>query len=382
MSGRHSADAGRLDQVRDVTEMRDEEFEDESLDSDDAFDDEDEEQYGSVLNAIAARQRGTQRHNASDDDSDDADEDDDDDEWNDDSGAGGVLLSDLLRNNTKQDAAKQAEEERQRRKLVGMIVKERLGVKERTEIAGESEFNVTASNGSLSLADLMGTMAKDGKQSQLKSRLQKLSTGREKSLVEPVAPVVAARMDRRVAYEEQTDEVGRNFQAGVQRHRKMATVSFRGGKAKEGRTIASIAAIDPQTKLEMEVARLLAASGNADARDVMDAEAAELAKLPENETTMEAVEERQKHLQKMRHLMFYDEMKKKRTAKIKSKLYRKIRKKHNEALQEKQRQRLREIDPEMAVRLQRCFPSQTNASVLLILRTCICHCCCCIEKAR
>jgi hypothetical protein len=100
----------------------------------------------------------------------------------------------------------------------------------------------------------------------------------------------------------------------------------------QGRTIASVADIDPQTKLEMEVAKLLAAAGNGDARSVMDSEAAELAGaaggsggsdgggLADNETTMEALEERHRQLQKLRHLMFYDEIKKKRTAKIKSKL--------------------------------------------------------------
>lgn len=70
---------------------------------------------------------------------------------------------------------------------------------------------------------------------------------------------------------------------------------------------------------------------------------------------MKVVEERRRELAKMRHLMFYDEMKKKRTAKIKSKLYRKLRKKHQEKTKEKQRNRLRELDPDLAVRLMGYF---------------------------
>lgn len=231
---RNEPSAKRLDDVHDITEMAAEDFEDESLDSDEAFNDEDEQLFGDVINSIRSRKQSNSlaSANESETESNEDDENESDEEE-------GVLLSDLLQNKVKVDAAKQAREELQRRKLVSTVIKEgkKLATNiERTETTAESEFNAvphllqstSGERTGLSLSDLVSTMKQDGQTTRLKTQLQKLVNGKEKSLVEPVAPIVAARMERRVAYDDQTVQVGLDFQSKIQRNRALQNESFRG----------------------------------------------------------------------------------------------------------------------------------------------------------
>lgn len=67
--------------------------------------------------------------------------------------------------------------------------------------------------------------------------------------------------------------------------------------------------------------------------------------------SLEEIIERRKELAKMKSVIFYEEKKRQRINKIKSKMYHKIRKKQEKRALQKEREALRETDPELAKKL-------------------------------
>lgn len=67
--------------------------------------------------------------------------------------------------------------------------------------------------------------------------------------------------------------------------------------------------------------------------------------------SLEEIIERRKELAKMKSVIFYEEKKRQRINKIKSKMYHKIRKKQEKRALQKERDALRETDPELAKKL-------------------------------
>ena len=100
----------------------------------------------------------------------------------------------------------------------------------------------------------------------------------------------------------------------------------------------------PTTDMEREVQMILVKTGATDAQ----AEAREEDELGSRNFSEEEMKERQAELSKVKALMFYEQMKRHRLNKIKSKAYRRIRKRQKSKLESDEKEEMAENDPEMA----------------------------------
>jgi U3 small nucleolar RNA-associated protein 14 len=184
----------------------------------------------------------------------------------------------------------------------------------------------------LSLASLMQGLAREGDGSvmeggaHLKKQLSDLS-----SAGGPIAALAGsatqARAERKVAYGAASKDVSR-WQAVVAANRAAPSVSFTHEvrSALAGITSKQTSSglkdkFTPETDLEAEVSALLAAAGVEGEGAVAAAEADELAAA---DVTPAEAKKRTQQLAKLRALMFYDEQKKARANKIKSKAFRRV----------------------------------------------------------
>jgi U3 small nucleolar RNA-associated protein 14 len=94
--------------------------------------------------------------------------------------------------------------------------------------------------------------------------------------------------------------------------------------------------------MEAEIQKILGEGGLSDKRQL------ELEDMEMNKLSREEVALRRAELAKMRSLMFFQEQKKKKIAKIKSKTYRKLNKKKSEDPDELDIETLKQLDPEAA----------------------------------
>eukprot|EP00644_Phytophthora_capsici_P015987 jgi/Phyca11/122796/e_gw1.49.85.1 len=161
-------------------------------------------------------------------------------------------------------------------------------------------------------------------------------------------PVHDARAQRKLAYVEKTKEVD-VFEPVVRRNRNKETLDLRVQAPKlEKLTPAALASkFVAQTDMEKSVAALLQAGDLSDKKLAQDEEE----ELARKRVSTEEVAARQKELAKLRSLLFYEEQKKKRVKKIKSKLYHKIRNSQDKKAVAKQKEELRALDPELARKL-------------------------------
>ena len=188
----------------------------------------------------------------------------------------------------------------------------------------------------------------------------------------PAAPVVQ-RSARAAAYAETSARVGA-WTAPVAAIRRAAHVSFSAEAALDTRAPASTAALSssfaPVQDFEASVAAALAASGMgalpgasvaragraAGDAGVVAAEADEaaqgdgLAAAPA--PTAAALAERTAALQKMRALLFYDELRRRRANRIKSKTFRRLKKRADTAAGRAAMEELAKTDPEAAAALE------------------------------
>lgn len=212
----------------------------------------------------------------------------------------------------------------------------------------------------LSLASLMQGLAREGDGSvaeggaQLKKQLSDLSAAGG-----PIAALAGsatqARAERKVAYGAASKDVSR-WQAVVAANRAAPHVSFthEARSALAGLTSKQTSSglkdkFTPETDLEAEVSALLSAAG-------MDGEAA-LAASEANELTAADVtpaeaKKRTQQLAKLRALMFYDEQKKARANKIKSKAFRRVLKRKRLREAEAIANKLKEENPAQAALLE------------------------------
>ncbi|KAG6919847.1 hypothetical protein DXG01_015552 [Tephrocybe rancida] len=185
----------------------------------------------------------------------------------------------------------------------------RLTLKERTEAGAENEFRAQTSGLKLSLEDLLAPLASQSSTLQsLKQSTKVLGSlsSKVKTLPAPLPQRAQERLDREAAYEETKEEVDK-WSATMKRIR------------------------EPTTALESSVDALLR---SAKLREE-DIEQTEETMLKMNKLSVEEVEQRRGELRKMRELMFRAEIKARRIGKIKSKTYRKIKRKERERLGEK-----------------------------------------------
>ncbi|KAJ7355370.1 Utp14-domain-containing protein [Mycena albidolilacea] len=213
-------------------------------------------------------------------------------------------------------------------------------LKERTQAGAEGEFQVGSSTGAqkLSLADLLAPLAAAPAALRAVEKTlaagpaeerPKTKTGKKAKLVgggalaAPLPLRTQARVDREAAYEATKEEVEK-WAPSMKRIREAEHLNFplQAPKQATGRVSnAELAAkFKPTTELETAVSRLLATANLTQDADIQRTENQLLtAKL-----SPEEVARRRNELRQMRELAFRGEVKARRVAKIKSKVYRKI----------------------------------------------------------
>lgn len=339
---------------------------DEEIDEDLAFNSDDERMYGSLF-----KSKGSKRKHKSDEEDGDSDDestvndgsDDDGSEDgiasddDDDDGDGGQFMLDLLNNldNTEDDNSKQEKQE-----MKAMLA--------HTSMIPVSEFSSTAVKSSnLTLDQLMTGITDTKGFKSVKNAMMdmtsviyendansSLSTTRT-----PVAKIVSERAERKVHYEEQVENVSEWTQV-VKQNREAETLDFRPKDRIRINKAELVQKFEPTTDFEREIAAALEEAGALDEKDIMAREEEEMFgnendfddDLGVNKLSPEEYRKRLGELSKMRALMFYEEQKRHHINKIKSKKYRKIRKKQRLRNQEDEENEAADNDEELARELE------------------------------
>ncbi|KAF9358269.1 hypothetical protein BGX26_002137 [Mortierella sp. AD094] len=307
-------------------------------------------------------------------DDDEEDEDEKDDEMEEDEENNSSSLTSFIDSlETKTSKRKQVDSQDSSSK------KARKALRERTEAYDESEYNLQAHrsaaahsiNGNnnkkkLDIFDLVGTVQDEAGFSSLKKNIQALESGTKKgktveTLGAPLPKIVQDRLNRQAAYDETKKEVTKWLPI-VQKNRQAEHLAFPMNAppvdAPSSSTLAS--KFDASTQLEKEVQEVLVEGGMQEKRLM------EFEELALNKMTTEEVEKRRADLRMMRDLMFREEIRAKRISKIKSKLYRKIKKKERER-NGLTSEEMAELDPEQA-REERMLAEQKRAQERMTLK--------------
>ncbi|KAI8049890.1 small-subunit processome [Syncephalis plumigaleata] len=353
---------------------------DEEIDSDDAWNDEDEEKFGQYKFASNGRKQKATRGTDDEEESED-DDDEDEDEYEDEEF---VDLSEMLNGGDKTEEGKAAmssdeglsssdednddeqdDDEERGNQLVSFVnslgrngkTKRAPQVKERTEVYAESEFNLTlrdssTTTGKLSLNDLYGALEDHSGLATLKQSMKAMKSNSSAAtglpagtisapLAAPLPKRIQQRYDRQVAYEE-TSEIISQWEPTVKRNREADHVSFvdRSLSNQKPTSEAMAAQLKPTTDMEKQIHEALVKSG------MRENEVKEQEELALNKLSIEEVEARRNELRMLRELMFREERKAKRVKKIKSKAYRRIHKKELE----RQKTELGDVDIDEQIR--------------------------------
>ena len=329
---------------------------DEEIDEDEAFDSEDEGRFGAYFEGKGAEEEGSEDD---EDDEDDEDEDEDEEEMSDKedlegSESAGEGNSDVDSNSNSETS----ETDPTLASLSSFITNldtststskknlrpdRRHARLEQTLPFAESPHAVPIPDSAKpTLADLVAAADVPGL-SSLRKQVAALQRQQAKSgvLAAPLPKRVQDRTSRQAARDVAVKEVTK-WTPLIKRNREAETLSFPLNEVKDSTTTASLAGnFAPSTELEKEVNELL--------KGMDEAEVAKAEELEMNAVSVDDIKARRAELAKLRSLLFFQEAKMKKAAKIKSKAYRKIKKKEREAALE----RAKIIDPEMAMDEQR-----------------------------
>ena len=318
------------------------ESDDEEIDEDEAFNSDDERKYGSFFAKNQSDDDGEKEGDEeegtgsddNDDDSDDGDGDDgDEDEAEDD---GGQYMLELLKkiDSSKSDKNKHGD-------------KEVLSIKQMAKLQ-ESEFSSSISTKGLTLDNLMEGL----QDTQGFSKLQKTFKKQGSATPAPLAKVIADRTQRKMIYEEQSKDIS-GWTKAVQENRQAETLDFKPKQRLEVTRDTLVSNFEPTTEFEKELERALEEAGQQDDEAILKAEEALLQDdLGANRLTMEEYKKRRGQLAQMRALLLYHEQKRHHINKIKSKKYRRIRKKQREKLKDAEMQAAVEDDEDLAKELK------------------------------
>mmetsp|Transcript_42237 Transcript_42237/g.83172 ORF Transcript_42237/g.83172 Transcript_42237/m.83172 type:complete len:774 (-) Transcript_42237:85-2406(-) len=131
------------------------------------------------------------------------------------------------------------------------------------------------------------------------------------------------RVVRKTAYSERSDELGARWEQTVKVNRNSETLDLRDKNLKVTLSAAAmVSKFAPTTDMELEITRLLEGKGS----DAAVTAHEEAVLLQDSNLSVEQVKARQQELAKMRSLLFYEQQKRRRINKIKSKSYHRIRK--------------------------------------------------------
>jgi len=218
------------------------------------------------------------------------------------------------------------------------------------EAYDESEYNLQpkAKQGKkLDIKDFVGALSDDVGFGNLKKQLVQLEKPsnivKKEVLTAPLSKREQDRLEREVAYEQTNKEVSK-WTNIIKKNREADHIVFNNDEQKSVRTNASLTThFKPQTSLESDINKLMEEAG------VTEKKEAKFEELELNKISPEEIKERRRELQRMRSLLFYQEQKMKKAAKIKSKAYHRILKKEKQRKQnELSLEQLEELDPELA----------------------------------
>ena len=222
-----------------------------------------------------------------------------------------------------------------------------------TEASNESEYNITSNSKSskkVALNELVQVLQDTTSFGGLKKHLEKIehnSNGIGSTVSAPLPKRAIDRLNREAAFDQAKKEI-RRWGPLIQKNRQADSLSFpMNAPPSVNVTSASLTSqFEPRTEMETRIQKILEDSNLTEKKQMKQEE------LEMNKLTKEEVINRRAELAKMRSLMFFEEQKNKKIAKIKSKTYRKIQKKVREknsaASQELDLDQLRLLDPEAA----------------------------------
>ena len=314
------------------------------------------------------------------DENDWAGSDDDEDEEDD----GGAYMLDLL-NNLDNDTTSKSDNTKKSDKYNGKIQMDSLPAESAVHLK-ESQFQAGAlstSGDKLTLDSLMGGIADTQGFSTVQKTMRVLSSGggggddgntnkKLTTTAAPVARVVSERASRKVHYEASSKDVAQ-WQQVVHEQRDAETLDFRPNKNLATTRVTRdmlVEKFEAKTEFEAELAKALEVAGMEDEKIMRQKEKKRLLAegesgkddmfsddeslnnmneadddLGSNRISIEEYKKRHGELAKMRALMFYEEQKRNRVNKIKSKKYRKIRKRQREREKEAENEAARLDDP-------------------------------------
>ena len=218
----------------------------------------------------------------------------------------------------------------------------RKRMNERTEPMQETEFKATSGSKKVNLGDLVGAIGDEKNFANLKTHLSILE--KNESVTVPLAPRLQAQVDRIPARIETEKSVSK-FTPLVRKERESDSLRFNDSNPLKFNlsSNALVGKYQPFTEMEVEMNELLEKSG------LTEKKQKEYEELELNKLSKEELIEKRAELSKMRSLMFYNEKKQRKIAKIKSKVYRKITKKSLEKNSENLTlEELEKISPEQA----------------------------------
>ena len=292
-------------------------------------------------------------NNESEDDEDDDDDDDDEeeDEDEDEDNSEDDDVPNEIENDDDDDVQDSSDDDEEaHNRLINAIdnfskVKESESGSKRKKIsnqsAKESVFSSVADDEAVSMDALLGALGEVKGLNIVKKQLIDLEKGT--SVPSYVEKVVAERIERSLAYDGTSQEMGK-WQETVITNRHARTLDLAQDKRQVLNFKDLVKKFKPTTDMEREVQMILIQTGATDAQ----AEEREEDELGSRNFSVEEMKERQAELSKVKALMFYEQMKRHRLNKIKSKAYRRIRKRQKNKLESDEKDEMAENDPEMA----------------------------------
>ena len=202
---------------------------------------------------------------------------------------------------------------------------------EQNEVGAENEFRVRSGRGAkLDLDDLLAPLeADDETLDALKKSTKVLTTSKTKTLSAPLAYRAQDRLDREAAYEQTKEEVDK-WGETMRRIREAEHLSFplQAQSAPRASNATLTATFKPSTSLESSIDALLRKAKLRD-EDIMQTEDTLLAS---NGVSAQEVAERRAEVRRMKELVYRAELKSRRANKIKSRVYRKIKRREKDAV--------------------------------------------------
>jgi len=299
-----------------------EDDDDEEIDSDEAFDSEDERKYGDFDFGRRGKKGGKSR-------GDDGEEDEEVDEEEEDNYS------------TSEEEEEDSEDEERHREMLRSLREARESEedakKDRTGGPVAPRVEAESAEETLTLSDMVGSWKdSEGKTTSRDRKLEK-SLKRLTPTAAPLPKVVQERNERKAAYSISSKDVSK-WQNIVKANREARTIEFSNRQTTNLQVVSTTSALannfKPENEMEREIAELLKQEID---KDKIQED------LPSNDLSKEERKERQAKLAKMRSVLFYHDQKAKKLKAIKSK-------RHHKYLKNVEKRRIEkegiDIDPE------------------------------------